>query len=159
MNSKALDHIDRLIINSIQKNFPVESRPYEALAARLAAESGLALTGEELLARVKALKEAGYIRRLGAVFDARKLGCVSSLCAARVPGDRIEAFAAKVNEAPQVTHNYLRSDDLNVWFTFTAEKPDELPAFLEKLRRDTGVAEIFVLESEKLFKIKVDFKL
>jgi DNA-binding Lrp family transcriptional regulator len=137
----------------------VESRPYQALADRINQAHHLALTGEELLARVNSLKAGGYIRRLGAVFNARNLGYTSSLCAARVPEDTIERFAELVNQSPQVTHNYLRSDDLNVWFTFTSDQPEALPEFLKKLRRETAVEEIHILEAEQLFKIKVGFTL
>ena len=37
--------------------------------------------------------------------------------------------------------------------------PPVPPDFLEDLKRDTGVEEIYVLESERLFKIKVGFTL
>lgn len=154
-----LDHIDRLILNSIQEDFPVESRPYQALAERINQAHRLSLTGDDVLGRVTNLKKNGYIRRLGAVFNARELGYNSTLCAARVPQDKVETFAARVNQAPQVTHNYLRSDELNVWFTFTSETQEELFNFLGKLKQETGVEEIHILESEKLFKIKVGFQL
>ncbi|UQZ91299.1 Lrp/AsnC family transcriptional regulator [Deltaproteobacteria bacterium Smac51] len=154
-----MDRLDRLIINSIQEGFPIESRPYDALADRINKAHGLNIDGTELLSRVKALKAGGYIRRLGAVFNARNLGYSSTLCAARVPEDKIDQFGDLVNQSPQVTHNYLRSDDLNIWFTYTSGSPEELPAFLDGLKRATGIDEIYVLESEKLFKIKVGFQL
>ena len=158
MTAIELDRLDRLILNTIQRDFPIEARPYQALAQRLNEAHGLTLTEAEVLNRVGSLKSRKFIRRLGAVFNAASLGYRSTLCAARVPEAQIEAFSALVNQAPQVTHNYLRSDDLNVWFTFTANAPAELTNFLQKLKKESGVQDIFVLESEKLFKIKVDFK-
>jgi len=158
MTATELDRLDRLILNTIQRDFPIEARPYQALAKRLNQDHGLALTEAEVLNRVNSLKSRKFIRRLGAVFNAASLGYRSTLCAARVPEAQLEAFSALVNRAPQVTHNYLRSDDLNVWFTFTANTPSELTEFLQRLKKESGVTDIFVLESEKLFKIKVDFK-
>ena len=158
MTATELDRLDRLILNTIQRDFPIEARPYQALAKRLNQDHGLALTEAEVLNRVNSLKSRKFIRRLGAVFNATSLGYRSTLCAARVPEAQLEAFSALVNRAPQVTHNYLRSDDLNVWFTFTANTPSELTEFLQRLKKESGVTDIFVLESEKLFKIKVDFK-
>lgn len=149
----ALDSLDRLILNSIQEGFPVAPRPYDVLAARL----GVGLTGEAVRGRVAALKRNGYIRRLGAVFEAAKLGYASTLCAAKVAPEKVESFAALVNAAPEVTHNYLRAGDLNVWFTFTTNDPARLGRFLDALR--PRAEELHVLEAERLFKIKVGFRL
>jgi len=153
-----LDRLDRLILNTIQDGFPIDPRPYRVLAERLNAEEGLELTENEIQSRVTDMKRRGFIRRLGAIFNAGPLGYRSTLCAARVPADKLERFSQLVNQAPEVTHNYLRSDDLNVWFTFTADQPRELTNFLRILKTESGVEEVYVLESEKLFKIKVDFK-
>ena len=157
MTQTGLDHLDRLILNAIQKDFPVAGRPYAVLAQRLNAEHGLALDETELLGRVHALKQNGFIRRLGAVFTPAPLGYRSTLCAARVPADKVEEFGRLVSRSPQVTHNYLRSDDLNVWFTFTGRDQEELDRFLTALKAESGLSDIHVLESEKLFKIKVQF--
>lgn len=158
MISDRLDRIDRHILNAIQAGFPVDPRPYLVLAERLNADDQLGLTEEDVWSRVKALRGDGFIRRLGAIFNAGPLGYRSVLCAARVPADRLEDFSRRVNLAPQVTHNYLRSDDLNLWFTFTSEHREELDEFLTGLKSATGVNDVYVLESEKLFKIKVNFK-
>ena len=155
---RGLDRLDKLILNAIQRNFPVDGRPYAVLAERLNTERNLSLTEDEVWLRVKSLRDNGFIRRLGAVFNAGPLGYRSTLCAARVPADKLEAVAALVNAAPEVTHNYLRTDELNLWFTFTTNRSADLPAFLDKIRTRTGVEDIQVLDSEKLFKIKVDFK-
>lgn len=152
-----LDRLDKLILNAIQRNFPVESRPYAALAERLR-EQGEDLSEDQVWSKVKALRNNGFIRRLGAVFNAAPLGYRSTLCAARVPEDRLDAVTALVNAAPEVTHNYLRTDELNLWFTFTTNRPADLPAFLAEITARTGVRDLHVLDSEKLFKIKVDFK-
>ena len=155
---RGLDRLDKLILNAIQRDFPVEARPYAVLAERLNREHEVTLTEDELWSRVKALKDDGFIRRLGAVFNAAPLGYRSTLCAARVPKDKLAAVAALVNAAPEVTHNYLRSDELNLWFTFSTNRPEDLPAFLDRIKGQTGIDELHVLDSEKLFKIKVDFK-
>ncbi|MGD9325976.1 MAG: Lrp/AsnC family transcriptional regulator, partial [Desulfobacterales bacterium] len=97
-----LDEIDKAIINRIQSNFPIASRPYLVLA------EDLDLTEEEVLERVLRLKKTGIIRRIGGNFVPGKLGFVSTLCAARVPADKIDQFAEVVNRYPGVTHNYQR---------------------------------------------------
>jgi DNA-binding Lrp family transcriptional regulator len=55
-----MDAIDRRILDVIQSGFPVAARPYAELGR------DLGLTEAEALARVRALKESGVIRRIGA---------------------------------------------------------------------------------------------
>jgi DNA-binding Lrp family transcriptional regulator len=86
------------------------------------------------------------------------LGYASTLCAARVPDDQLEAFVAEVNQYPGVTHNYRRDHDLNVWFTFIAPSMEDIEKSLQAISEATGVKEIHNLPAERTFKIKVDFK-
>lgn len=158
MSDIQLDRLDKLILNAIQSGFPVEARPYQALAEKLNQDFNLNLNEEETWSRVKSLRNNGFIRRMGAIFNAGLIGYRSALCAARVPEDKLELFSRLVNQAHQVTHNYLRSNSLNVWFTFSSDRPEALRNFLADLKKESGVEEIHVLEVEKLFKIKVDFK-
>ena len=148
-----MDDLDRSIINIIQSDFPIAPRPYAEVAKRLD------LPEEDILERVRALKEEGIIRRIGASFNSRKLDFSSTLCAARVPEEKVEAFVKTVNRFPGVTHNYLRNSPYNVWFTFIAETMDEIEESLEIIRQETGVVEIRNLPALRTFKIKVDFAL
>ncbi len=144
---------DRAILNRIQSNFPITPRPFAAIAAELE------LTEAEVLHRVAVMKERGIIRRIGANFVPGKLGYVSTLCAARVPEDKLQRFAAAVNRHPGVTHNYLRDNEFNVWFTFIAPSMAQIETSLADLARETGVSEILNLPATKVFKIRAHFKL
>jgi DNA-binding Lrp family transcriptional regulator len=158
MNETGLYNLDRLLLNAVQSGFPVEARPYAVLAESLNRAEGLSLTEEEVLARLSALRRRGIIRRLGAIFNARDLGYQSTLCAARVPADKLAVFQALTEEAPQITHNYLRAGEMNAWFTFTSRRPEELDDFLKRLREALGLSEILILDAERDFNIKVDFQ-
>lgn len=146
-----LDDIDKAIINRIQSEFPITARPYLAVADELG------LTEKEVLDRVARLKKKGIIRRIGGNFVPGKLGFVSTLCAARVPADKIELFAKVVNRYPGVTHNYQRNNHYNVWFTFISPSMDEIEANLKKIAAETGVNDILNLPATKVFKIKAQF--
>jgi DNA-binding Lrp family transcriptional regulator len=148
-----LNPTDRAILNRIQSNFPITPRPFAAIAAELE------LTEAEVLHRVAVMKERGIIRRIGANFVPGKLGYVSTLCAARVPEDKLQRFAAAVNRHPGVTHNYLRDNEFNVWFTFIAPSMAQIETSLADLARETGVSEILNLPATKVFKIRAHFKL
>ena len=146
-----LDKIDKDIVNRIQSNFPITSRPYRTVAEELN------LTEKEVLERVLRLKKIGIIRRIGGNFVPGKLGYVSTLCAARVPVDRIDHFADVVNRYPGVTHNYQRDNKYNVWFTFISSSMDEIDENLKQIAEETGINDILNLPATKVFKIRAQF--
>ncbi len=147
-----LDDIDRAILNRIQSDFPIASRPYRIIAEILG------LTEEDVIKRVLRLKDAGIIRRIGGNFTPDKLGFVSTLCAAAVPEDKISRFTEVVNRYPGVTHNYRRDNAVNIWFTFIAPTMDEIKANLKQIAEETGVTKILNLPATKVFKIRAEFK-
>ena len=147
-----IDGVDKAILNRIQSDFPITSRPYQAIAG------DLGLSEDEVLKRVSRLKKSGIIRRIGGNFTPDKLGFVSTLCAAKVPEDKISRFADVVNRYSGVTHNYRRENSYNVWFTFIAPSMDEIDANLKQIAAETGVTEILNLPATRVFKIRAEFK-
>ncbi|MBC7105272.1 MAG: Lrp/AsnC family transcriptional regulator, partial [Firmicutes bacterium] len=103
-----LDAWDRALLNEIQLTFPLGARPFAELAARLGGDE------ERVLRSLRLLKEAGVIRRLGGIFDSRRLGYWGTLGALKVPPGRIAEVAAVVNSYEAVTHNYLREHEYNM---------------------------------------------
>jgi len=148
-----IDGIDKAILNRIQSDFPIAPRPYRAIAGDLGLSEG------EVLKRVSRLKNSGIIRRIGGNFTPDKLGFVSTLCAAKVPEDKISQFAEVVNRYPGVTHNYRRENTFNVWFTFIASSMDEIDANLQQIASETGVTDILNLPATRVFKIRAEFKI
>jgi len=147
-----MNQTDRKILNEIQSDFPIAARPYQELGRRLN------LTEDEVMVAVRRMKEDGIIRRIGGNFHSSRLNFVSTLCAAKVPEEKIDRFVEAVNRHPGVTHNYLRNSVYNIWFTYIAEDMDFIENALKKISEETGVAEILNLPAEKMFKIKVDFE-
>jgi len=149
----SIDDMDRAILNLIQSDFPITPRPYLAIAERLG------FSENDVIKRLGRLKKKGIIRRIGGNFVPEKLGFVSTLCAARVPKDKIESFAVAVNRYPGVTHNYQRDNKYNVWFTFIAPSMKEIEENLKNISRQTGIRGIINLPATKVFKIKAHFDL
>jgi len=149
----SLDETDRAILNLIQSDFPISSRPYLVIAGKLD------LAEDDVIRRLKKLKKDGIIRRIGGNFVPEKLGFVSTLCAAVVPEEKIKAFTNTINRYPGVTHNYLRDGNFNVWFTFIAPSMKEIDTNIRHISKETGVKEIINLPATRVFKIKAHFEL
>lgn len=148
-----MDDVDRRILNRIQSDFPITEAPFSTIAGELA------LSEDEVIARVRRLKENGIIRRIGGNFSPEKLGYVSTLCAGRVPQENVDAFAELVNAYPGVTHNYLRDNTYNVWFTFIAPSRAAIEASLAEISEKAGGIDILNLPATDVYKIRAHFKL
>lgn len=148
-----MDHLDKALLELAQADFPLEPRPFALLGEKLG------LSESQALERVARLKQIGVIRRLGASFDPRALGYVSTLVACVVPQRQVEDFARVVNAYPEVTHHYQRDHHYNLWFTLIAPSRADLARILSEIQARTGVGELRSLEAERLFKIDVRFDL
>lgn len=148
-----MDAIDKKILNIIQTRFPLEPEPYKVVGEQIG------LSEDEVLARVKILKKKGIIRRIGAVFDLGKLGFASTLCAAKVPEEKIKEFVETVNSYSGVTHNYRRNHEYNIWFTFIAPTMDDIEKALKEISDKTGITDILNMPAKRKFKIDASFKL
>lgn len=146
-----MDDVDRKLLNEIQSRFPISERPFRDLGVRLSCSE------EEILSRIRTLKERGLIRRIGGSFDSKRLGFATTLCAAKVAESELNRFVTVVNGFPEVTHNYLRDHHYNVWFTLVARHPNLIEECIEEIKERTGVREILNLPAVRAFKILVDF--
>jgi len=147
-----LDDTNKKILNSIQLDFPIDPRPFKKIAEKLD------LTEEELLHRIKTMKDEMLIRRIGGNFSPDRLGYHSTLCAAMVEPDKIDLFTQTVNTYSGVTHNYRRDHTFNIWFTFIAPSIDIIKKSLEEISVKTGVKTILNLPATRVFKISANFK-
>jgi len=147
-----MDGLDKKILNMIQMEFPLDEEPFKVIAEKLGSSE------EEIIARIRKLKDDGIIRRIGAVFEPRRLGLVSTLCAARVPRTRVSDFVAKVNSLSGVTHNYLRPHEYNIWFTLTCPGEEQLEATIREIKDETGITDILSMRAVRVFKINTNFE-
>lgn len=145
-----MDATDKKILKIIQEEFPLVEAPFADVAGRLG------LSEDEVISRITALKEAGIVRRIGAVLDAGSLGVATVLCAARVDRSRIEGAAAAVSSFGQVTHNYERNGDYNLWFTVWAKDDRELDRTIRDIEAKAGIS-VTRLPAVKTYKIRAVF--
>ncbi len=116
---------------ALQRPWPLEPRPLVALAKTLNT------TADALQGFINDLRAAGRVRRIGGVFDARRLGYRSCLFGVQASTpETLQAAAETVSALPGVTHAYTRgwpegveidgvtSKDYegypNLWYTLSA---------------------------------------
>ncbi len=148
-----MDNTDRKLLNLLQQDFPVTARPFDAVGELIGTGGG------EVIERLQSLRERGYIRRLGASLNPRKLGYTSTLAAAKVPPEHLDATIEYINSFPHITHNYERDDEFNIWFTVIAKSESEIELILEDILENTGATEVINLPATSFYKIKVGFRL
>ena len=69
-----MNELEQNILAIIQDAFPLEERPYQVLAEQLGSDE------QSAFAAVENLRQSGIIRRIGGVYDSKKLGFISRLC-------------------------------------------------------------------------------
>ncbi len=145
--------MEKDFLNLIQKEFPIEKRPFWKLAKELNCDE------EEVLSLYKKLKDDKIIRQTSAIFDTKSLGYKSSLVAFMV--DDIQKAAEFINTHPGVSHNYERDNPFNLWFTIAVE-PDSkfgLEKTVEIMAQKTNAKDFIILPTKKMFKISVNLDL
>jgi DNA-binding Lrp family transcriptional regulator len=149
MTTAALTDTDRELLNAVQWDFPLEPTPFAALGSRLG------LSEPEVRERVSAVKDAGVLRQLSAIFDTRALGYHSSLVAAKIDPDRVDEAAAVISAHPGVSHNYKRNHAFNLWYTIAVPPDESLDEHLDVLHRTSGAIVTRKLPTLQLYKIGV----
>ncbi len=155
-----LNDWDRRLLNLLQSSFPLEERPFAAIAAK-ASDGDHVVSEEEVLERTQWLLDQRIIREITPIFDTPALGYSSMLVAARVDADHPQRAAAIINEHPGVSHNYLRIHDFNLWFTI-ATAPDSklgLDGTLDVLKELSGAESIRQLPTLTMFKINMNLEM
>lgn len=147
-----LDKIDKKILNIIQLNFPLDTHPFKTLSKEIG------ISEKEVIDRISRLKKEGAIRRIGPIINSKEAGRVGTLVALKAPDKDIDDIAEKINVYPEVSHNYLRSGNYNIWFTLSASNQMRLEEILYEIQKEVNCPMIN-LPTSKLFKIEVSFKI
>ena len=143
-----LTTIEKQLLDIMQNRFPIVPEPFAHIA------KSLGIIEEEVIERIQKMKADGMIRRIGPVFDAKSLGYVSALFAVKVPQDQEQRAADHISTFPEVTHNYHRDNEFNIWFTLIAENNELMDEVISNIKEEIAPQKIIKLRSKKVFKIK-----
>jgi DNA-binding Lrp family transcriptional regulator len=127
-----MDELERAIVNRLQGGFPLSERPFADAARELGIDEAT------LIAKLKAMLEAGTLTRFGPMYDAERLGGAFTLCAMSVPAADFERVAALVNAHPEVAHNYERAHRYNMWFVIAAASRAQIAPLVAAIETETG---------------------
>ncbi len=150
----------------LQKGIPLEEKPFDKIA------SSVGLTGKNVVEYLQKMFESGDARRVGGIFDYRRLGYKSSLCALHVKEEDLDSISEKLTPNYGITHCYLRGwpEELdknlpehpeniltpNLWFTFSALS-ENFDSELNEIKRNVEPNKLLSLPACRRFKIDVIF--
>ncbi|MEW5801647.1 MAG: Lrp/AsnC family transcriptional regulator [bacterium] len=140
---------ERSLLHSVQAGLPAVSHPFEHVGRQCRMEEA------GVLAHLRAWKDQGLVRWLGAIFSTHALGYQSTLAAFSLPADRVAEAAGIINQHPGVTHNYQRDHTYNLWFTLATPAHESIKAHLERLARTSGAKKWINLPVVKTYKISL----
>lgn len=131
---------DRRILAAIEDGLPRVSRPYLAIAERLA------LAEEEVIARLRALQDSGVVKRLGIIVRHHELGyAANAMVVWDIPDSDVDETGRKMAELPFVTLCYRRERrppawPYNLFCMIHGRNRQTVQAQIERLRAELGLA-------------------
>lgn len=148
-----MDELDRQLLNRIQASVPLVARPFAQLAGELGCNES------EVIERITALRQAGIIREISAIFDAVALGYRQALVALNVPPEKLDQAGRIASEHPGVSHCYGRTGEVNLWLTLAVSPQSSigLEDSAALLARLTGATGHMVLPTIRRYKLQVRF--
>ncbi|MFQ5997021.1 MAG: Lrp/AsnC family transcriptional regulator [Dehalococcoidales bacterium] len=146
-----LSPVDRRVINELQQDLPLISRPFAEMAAR----SGM--DEEKFLALSQSLLPRGIMRRFGASINHRRVGfAANAMTCWAVPAKKVEVIAKKLASLREVSHCYQRKTNplwrYNLFAMIHGHTKEECQEIADKVSTKTGFTDYVLLFSTKEFK-------
>ncbi len=147
-----MDQSDREILTTLEDGLPFVPEPFAEIGKKLG------LSGEEVLVRVRELKEAGVIRRFRARINQRQLGITANAlvawdCNGMSPGE----MGSRLASYPCVTHCYERRPvagrwDYSLYTVHHGFSRKEVEEEVSHLAEQIGLSRYLILFSTQEFK-------
>ncbi|MDR2203887.1 MAG: AsnC family transcriptional regulator [Nitrososphaerota archaeon] len=151
-----LDNTDKQLLQLLQNDFPITTHPWKELSHKIG------LSEQQIINRIENLYAKKIIQKIGPIIDNSKIGyTTATLVALRVPENQVDTIAAIINQYSDISHNYEREHEYNIWFTLVAKNTKTLTQTLNEILQKTGLNQndILNLPTKQRFKINVNFRL
>jgi len=144
------NEIDKNIFYALECGLPITDRPFATIGLNLG------LSESKVLERYNYFLNQNIVRRFGGIFDHVRFGYTTTLCAVKVDINDIDKIKKYIDSISEITHCYIRSHAINLWFTFSAHKHD-FKNKLNKIKAFFSPNEILCLTALNRYKISVIF--
>ncbi|MDH4100675.1 MAG: AsnC family transcriptional regulator [Nitrospirota bacterium] len=139
------------LVRELQKDIPIESRPFDALAANAGVAPSL------LVEKAREFVGNGRMRRFAAVLHHRKAGFgANAMGVWAVPQERIEEVGQLMSTFAAVSHCYLRPSyadwPYNIFTMVHGRSPEDCEATLAAIAEKAGITNRSSLYSSKEYK-------
>ena len=105
-----IDQLDYQLIASVQQGLPITPRPYAAIAEQLG------MGEQELIERLKRLKDQGLFKRWGVVVKHRQLGySANAMIVLDVPDQRVVEIGSIISRQSIISLCYQRPRQGKIW--------------------------------------------
>ncbi|MCE5276133.1 MAG: Lrp/AsnC family transcriptional regulator [Deltaproteobacteria bacterium] len=131
-----LDDIDIAILELAQGDLPMCERPFDEWADRLC------IPVDEILSRLRSLKDRGVIRDIKAILRHRQAGLqANAMVAWAVPADRVDELGARIALGETVSHCYEREGfgRYTIFSMIHGRTRDEVTEVVRDLSSQTGI--------------------
>jgi DNA-binding Lrp family transcriptional regulator len=142
-----MDKLEKDLLNLVQNDFPLSVRPFEEIGKKLG------ISEDQCIEILKKLSDSGILRAVRAVINWNSIGYSTMLIGMKVQPNNIAEVAEELQHIDEITHNYSREGELNLWFTLIYSSANQKDILLERLRKMRGVIDIKEFPAEKVYKI------
>ncbi|MFC1987533.1 Lrp/AsnC family transcriptional regulator, partial [Chloroflexota bacterium] len=146
-----LSPVDREIINALQQDLPLISRPFAEMSALLKMDEG------EFLAQCQSLLARGVVRRFGAAVNHRRAGfAANAMTCWAVPAEKVKIMAETLVSLKQVSHCYERKTNpewpYNLFAMIHGNTREQCRESADRASAEAGLLDYVLLFSTREFK-------
>jgi len=142
-----MNKLEMDLLNLVQNDFPLSVRPFGVIGKKLG------ISENQCMEMLNKLYDSDILRAIRAVINWNSIGYSTILIGMKVQPQNVSDIAEKLQHIDEITHNYSRAGELNLWFTLIYSNVNQKDTLLERLRKMDGVLDIKEFPAEKVYKI------